>query len=154
MGRLTAEQKLVARNRIKVNTNQYKRLLQWMITNNQSVFNGINIDNPPIAIVIDKNDNTSYNLHDPSIGDTRTESQYDFCFYYPLTDTPTEQMAGFDSRYSFFQALLSGNTSTMHLFGKKFVSDVHLNLEKVFPTVFPFGLGGPSSPRENKVSYE
>jgi len=42
----------------------------------------------------------------------------------------------------------------MYLFGKKFVSDVHLNLEKVFPTVFPFGLGGPSSPRENKVSYE
>ena len=63
-------------------------------------------------------------------------------------------MAGFDSKDSFLQAVLSGNTPTMYLFVKKFVSDVHLNLEKFFPTVFPFGLGGPSSPRENKVSYE
>jgi len=94
--------------------------LQWIITNNQSACNGINIDNPPIPIVIDKNDNTSNNLHDPSI-DTRTESQYDFCFYYPSIDTPTEQMACFDTRDSFLQAVLSGNTPTMYLFGKKFV---------------------------------
>jgi hypothetical protein len=41
----------------------------------------------------------------------------------------------------------------MYLFGKNFVQDTRMKLEKVFPITFPFGVGGPDAERENNVSY-
>ena len=153
LGRFTQEQKLVTRNRVKVNMEQYSRLLQWMITNNREHFNGIDINNPSVPIIIDKNDDASENLHDDSV-DRETESQFDVKFYYPSNDTPTESTAGFGTNDAFLRAVISGNTPTMYLFGNNFVSDINLSLEKVFPIAFPFGIGGPGVHRENKMSYE
>ena len=153
LGRLTNEQKLLARNKIKVNTDQYIRLLKWMIENNSKQFYDIDINNPSIPIVMDRNDDTSTNLHDESV-DKNTETKFDFQFYFPSNDTPTETAAGFENSSTFLRAVISGNTPTMYLFGNNFVSDVNLKLESVFPIAFPFGVGGPDTHRENKVSYE
>jgi hypothetical protein len=152
LGRLTHEQKLTARNKIKVNMDQYTRLLQWMIINNNDTFQDVDLDNPSIPIIVDRNDDKSENLHDQSI-DKETENKFDVSFYFPSNDTPTESSAGFDSSDAFLQAVLTGNTPSMYLFGKNFVQDIRLKLEKVFPITFPFGVGGPDAERENKVSY-
>jgi len=152
-GRMTLEQKVIARNKVKVNYTQYKKLLQWMISNNQSIFKNIDLSNITIPTIIDRNDDTSQNLHDES-RDPQVESQFDIRFYYPSTDSPSTSTGGFDSKESFLKAVLSGSTPTMYVYGKNFVSDINLKLESVLPMAFPFGIGGPGVKRENHVSYE
>jgi hypothetical protein len=124
-----------------------------MIANNPKNFGDIDVTHPPVPTIFDKNDDSTENLRDPSV-DRDVESQFDLSFYYPSNDTPTETTAGFESNEAFLRAVLTGNTPTMYVYGKNFVSDINLNLEKVFPTVFPFGVGGPGVNRENNVSYE
>jgi hypothetical protein len=153
LGRLTKEQKVVTRNKVKVNIQQYTRLLQWMIANNRSHYSDLDINNPQVPIIVDSNDDVSENLHDAPI-DRETESQFELRFYFPSNDTPTESTAGFESNDSFLRAVISGNTPTAYIFGNQFVSDINLSFEKVFPMAFPFGYGGPNVHRENPVSYE
>ena len=61
-----SSQKLITRNKIKVNIDQYTRLLNWMIANNPKTFGDIDVNNPPVPAIFDKNDDSTENLRDPA----------------------------------------------------------------------------------------
>ena len=139
-GCFTPEQKVIARNKNRFNTEEFSNLYKWIKENNKKFK-----DEPstrevvePIIIEDDRNQNNTDKSTNPG-----KEKQIDFNFYFPSNGEPDNTSSTFGTTEKFASALYHGNSPTL-LFhqNNNYIDDRELDLTKVFPGQFPFGYGG------------
>lgn len=150
-GRFTPDQRIIIKNRCYVNHEQYISLISWLKDNNHHYSSLSDIEHAPQPVIIeDKPDvnNTDYP------GDVTMEQMLSFQYFFPSVGDPEEASGTYSSSDAFATALIKGETPTMLFHPNELVVDRDLDLTKIFPVQFPFGVGSPLCTRMNKISHE
>lgn len=153
-GRMTNDQKKLARKKAALDTEKLLGLLKWY--KNESGHPAYaNIVLPtefPEPTVIEDPEN-EHNT-DKSGGDKVEDVENTFVgttHSFP-SNSPKEDTGTFGTNKEFTLAMLKGTAPTMIVSGGNHVNIRDIKLEDVCPIQFPFGLGGPSMKRRNPVS--
>lgn len=150
-GRMTKDQKKLARSWSVLNTELYLALLNFLIENHE----GYSDVTPPDDIEQPQflQDPPSSNNTDSSTNRSVEVANDGNEFTFASSRSPNESNSVYKNNAEFTIAVLNHQSPKMLLSGGKYVnSGTELKLECVFPTVFPFGIGGPKMNRPVNVS--
>ena len=144
-GRMTPQQKSIARRQAEFDTQLYLDLLTWFAK--ESGHPGYKDVTPPDEcpdpVVIlqdeDKDNNTDESV-DPSIECRISGKTY---YFSNEGQQPNEQSSVFDNNKQFLESMLNNTTPTMLMYGGSYLRGHEVNLEDIFPIQFPYGTGGP-----------
>ena len=150
-GRMTKDQKKLARSWSVLNTELYLALLNFLIENHE----GYSDVTPPDDI-----EQPQFLQDPPSSNNTNSSTNRSVEvandgneFTFASSRSPNESNSVYKNNAEFTIAVLNHQSPKMLLSGGKYVnSGTELKLECVFPTVFPFGIGGPNMNRPVNVS--
>ena len=154
-GRMTPSQKEIARRKAELDKDLYFALLHWLKAHHPN-YRHIMIDekvNPRVEVVADPDSdaNTDKEL------DRDVEKRYDGAtFYFSSGRDPTKEASVYKTNKELVLAVLDNSAApTLTLHGGEYARFREvMKLENVFPTAFPFGMGGPTQKRRNKISDE
>ena len=151
-GRMTPTQKDIVRRKAELDSGLYFALLHWLKEHHPG-FCDVDIDEISELKIELIEDNQ---VDDDSASPEEENKEEGAVFYFSSGGDPTRETSVYKSSKELVLALLkdhSAPTITIHGGNYASHSDV-MHLENVFPTVFPFGSGGPTTERRNKISDE
>jgi hypothetical protein len=125
--------------------------MSWLRENNNHYTNFPDTDNVPQPVIVEESANDN-NTDFP--GDQSKEQMLSFQYFFPSVGDPEDESGTFSSNDAFASALIKGETPTMLFHPDELVVDRDLDLSKIFPVQFPFGVGSPLCSRMNKISHE
>ena len=153
-GRMTPQQKTIARKKCVVDTNLYNALSTWFI--NKSGHRGF--ANVPIpeqcpqpTIIIDED--TTNNV-DQSVSKDIEESFGGGSYYFSSAQDPNPDNSVYENGERFTVAMLNQANPTLLVYGGKYVNVREMELENLLPFAFPYGVGTPKQKRPNHVSFQ
>ena len=153
-GRMTKDQKKLARKKAALDTEKLMALLDWYIkkSGHPAYANFVLPTEFPAPTIIEDPEN-EHNTDKSGEGDVaRLETFYVGPSYSFPSNSPQQDTGVFDTNRDFTLAMLSGTAPTMIVSGGNHVNIRDIKLEDVCPIQFPFGVGGPSMRRRNPVS--
>ena len=109
-GRFTPDQRKLARQRARVNTEEFMRLYNWMRENNITFVDSPNEPQYPKPVIIEEKENQDGS--DESVNPA-IERTCEFKYYFPSTTEPTKQGGAYDDQIAFATALLEGTQPTL-----------------------------------------
>ena len=152
-GRVTSSQREIIRRRTEVNSDDYKRLLRWLIQNHLSYFSITAPEDTPKPIRIGGFEPTQNNTDDEE--DPSTENQFECSTFRFAPRTQSNESTGpFTNEDDFIVSKLMNKDIDFTLlfkYGTRIQSHM-IKLHDMFPVQFPFGRGGPDEIRSVKVS--
>ena len=150
-GRFTPDQRVVARQRARVDTLEFMKLYSWLRENNIKFAS--HPDNPqcPTPIIIEEKDNK--NSIDESVNPA-IEKTCEFKYYFSSTKEPTKQDGTYDDEIAFATALLEGTQPTLLFHPGGYCKEHTTAFTDIFPVQFPFGHGDIFTERSPPVSKQ
>ena len=156
-GRMTKEQKDLARKKAALDTEHLLALLNWYKKESKHPAYA-NFELPteptefPSPTIIEDPEN-EHNTDKSGEGDVaKVENTYVGPTYSFPSNSPKQDTGVFSTNEEFTLAMLGGTAPTMIVSGGNHVNLKDIKLEDVCPVQFPFGVGGPSMPRRNPMS--
>ena len=127
-GRLNPDQRLIVKENLRVNVQDYLDLWKWMSENNEHYLHGDNPNEKPEQII--REDKENKNKTDTTIDQTKSKS-IEFNFYFSSRGEPIESKGEFEINISFASALLKGEcpTSLFHN-SKRYFNDKEIDIRK------------------------
>ena len=154
-GRMTPTQRNIVKNRCEVNVEEYKNVLNWLISNHPSYIGMIRPQDSPQPTIIGGFHETQNNCDEEEEPDIENNIELT-TFRFASRNQPTNNTGPFSNEEDFiFSKLLNKNIDFTLLF--KYGSRVPSHLMKIqdlFPIQFPFGRGGLDEKRMNAVSKQ
>jgi SHAQKYF class myb-like DNA-binding protein len=154
-GAMTPKQKEIARQRAEIDTRLFLGLLTWFIgESGHPGYEGIPLPTEcPRPIIIEDRE-SKYNTDEPGNKDIEKEFEEGTCFF-PTVGDPDATTYEFKTSQEFAMSILRNHSApTMIASGGNYARNSEMLLENVRPIQFPFGNGGPSTPRRNPISQE
>ena len=159
-GRMTKDQKDLARKKAALDTEKLMALLKWYVkVSKHPAYAGITLPTDPTEFpepVIIEDPENEHNTDKSGGRDVAEKIENTFVastFSFP-SNAPQQDTGNFTTNKEFTLAVLGGTSTipTMQVSGGNQVNTRDIELTHVCPTQFPFGKGGPSMPRRNPVS--
>jgi hypothetical protein len=151
---MTSNQKVLARERCRVDTLLYEVISKWFIE--ESGHKGFqNVPLPkdcPEPIIIQDND--VVNNTDPSIDSKTEETFVGGSYFFSSAQDPKPNNSVYATDTDFTMAMLNQAAPTLLVYGGKYTNMKELALENLLPFAFPYGLGTPKQKRPQRVSFE
>jgi hypothetical protein len=153
-GRMTTNQKVLARERCKVDTLLYEVISKWFIEESGHMgFKNIPLPKDcPEPVIIQDND--SVNNTDPSIDSKTEETFVGGSYFFSSAQDPDPNNSVYATDTDFTMAMLNQTAPTLLVYGGKYTNMKELALENLLPFAFPYGLGTPKQKRPQRVSFE
>mmetsp|Transcript_1485 Transcript_1485/g.3204 ORF Transcript_1485/g.3204 Transcript_1485/m.3204 type:complete len:1761 (+) Transcript_1485:1415-6697(+) len=150
-GRMTLEQKRKARDLATLDTRKLSSLMKWLKTESghPAYANYNELAEWPTPTIIEDKQN-KHNT-DKSV-DEEKEMSYDGATFHFSSNAPDEDTGVFNSNEQFTLAMLKSSMPKLFVEGGNRVNPRDLLLENACVVQFPFGMGGPSMKRRNRVS--
>jgi hypothetical protein len=156
-GRFTPNQREIARKKMMLNVNVFKRVIKWFIEETEhAAYSELDPDmrNWPAPTIVGANEtaNNTDKEEDADLEATVEGSRY----YFPSGHEPNEDCATFETQAEFAKSMLNGTTPTLLFHPGNYECDRDIPIENMFPLVFPYGIGGfeMKKGRRNKLSIE
>jgi hypothetical protein len=151
-GRMTPNQKEIAKKRALLNMEKMKDLLEWFV--NESGHPGYEGVTPPTEcpkpsfIVDEETPNNTDQEHDPEL-----EKEFaGASFHFTSAHEPQDDTGVYESNQKFVKAMIDRTMPTLLVSGGKYADMRELQLEDVCPLQFPWGQGGPKVKRRTHIS--
>ena len=142
-GRMTPSQRAIAKSKCQINTEDYIKLLTWLISNHPSYKNMTPPANAPHPIPVGTLDATTNNTDQSDPNAKNVENSFDGSrFTFAPANQPNQNTGSCLNEKDFIFSLLKGNQPTLIFRGGDIVGGHQIKLEDMFPIQFPFGLGG------------
>ena len=151
-GRFTPRQRIIAKNKARLDVRQFLNILRWFIeeSGHPAFANMMLPENCPEPVVIE--DVANQNNTDEEI-DSEKESQFTGGrFFFPSAHQPNDVSGTCSSQQSFIKAMLDGTAPTLLFHGGEFANERDVPITSMFPVQFPFGQGGADVDRRNQVA--
>ncbi len=132
-----------------MDTDLFMDLLTWFIKESDSeVIPPDECPNPVIILQEDDNENSTDDLVDPTL-ECKIQGK---TYYFPSeVQNPTQDNSVFDNTEDFVEAMLTSTAPTMLMYGGNYSRGHEINLEDMFTIQFPFGSGGPTMEKREKL---
>eukprot|EP00986_Skeletonema_menzelii_P016993 scaffold16882_cov138-Skeletonema_menzelii.AAC.1 len=155
-GPMTPSQKQIVRRKAELDTNLYFGLLRWF-KQHHPAFRDVDIGDEGSALKVELiEDKESDANTDQSENPDLENKEEGATFYFSSAGEPTTDTSVYRTTKDLVLALLKDHSApTLSIHGGNYSShsDV-MHLENVFPTIFPFGSGGPTLKRRSTISKE
>ena len=135
-GRFTPDQRQLARQRARVNTEEFMRLYNWMRENNIAFADKTENPQCPRPVIIEEK-NTKYK--DDSPLNSAIEQTCEFKYYFPSNTEPTKEGGTYEDEAAFATALLEGTQPTLLFHPGRYCKEHTISFTDIFPVQFPFG---------------
>ena len=151
-GRMTPKQKEIVKNRARLDTSKMMKLLEWFII--ESGHNGFRDVTPPkdcpqpTLIIDEETNNNTDQEQNPSVEEKFAGAS----FHFTSTHEPQEDTGVHETNQKFVKAMLERTMPTLLVSGRNYANLTELALENIAPLQFPFGQGGPTVKRRNRIS--
>lgn len=155
-GRMTPTQKDIVRKKAELDTRLYFGLLHWF-KEHHPAFRDLVIEDESSAVNIELVEDPDSDSNTDIPGDPAKENKEEGAtFYFSGGGEPTTDTSVYKTSRELVMAILKDHSApTLAIHGGNYASHLDvMKLESVFPTVFPFGSGGPTLERRNKISDE
>jgi hypothetical protein len=156
-GRFTPNQREIARKKMMLNANVFKRVIKWFIEETEhAAYDDLDPDmsNWPVPTIVGGTEsvNNTEDEEDADVEGTVEGSRY----YFPSAHEPNQDFATFDTQAEFARSMMHETTLTLLFYPGNYESDRDIPIEDMFPLVFPYGIGGfeMKAGRRNKLSIE
>ena len=154
-GKFTPSQRQIARDQCRIDTNEYIALITWLIkvAKHPAYVDLTPPDDCPAPNMLDQegNQHNTDESQNPSVEDQFSGGTFTFTSPHD----PTENNGVYRDNEDFTMAVLNRTAPILLVHGGNYVNTgKELKLESVFPSQFPFGLGGPKSSRPTHISEE
>ena len=154
-GAMTPKQKEIARQRAELDTRLFLGLLTWFIE--ESGHPGYeNVQVPaecPRPIIIEDRESKN-NTDQPGKPEIENVFEEGTCYFPTMGDPDAETYESKTSQEFAISLLENHSAPTIIASGGNYARNSEILLENVRPIQFPFGNGGPTTPRRNKISQE
>ena len=156
-GKMTPTQKQIVRRKAELDKELYFGLLRWL-KKHHPAFKDVDIgdEEGDLKVELIEDEETGNNRDDESDNPDLENKEEGATFYFSSAGEPSTDTSVYDTTKDLVLALLKNHSApTLSIHGGKYSthSDV-MHLENVFPTVFPFGSGGPTLKRSHAISKE
>jgi hypothetical protein len=156
-GRMTPTQKEIVRKKAELDISLYFGLLRWFKAHHPA-YKDVPIGDAtsPLKVELIEDPETDANTDNDKPDDPNENSEDCATFYFSGGRDPTTDTSVYKSSKELVMALLRDHSApTLTIHGGNYASHSDVKkLENVFPTVFPFGSGGPTLDRQNPISDE
>ena len=153
-GRMTPQQKTIAKKKCIVDTNLYTALSTWFIKESgHRGFAKVPIPEECPQPVIIMDEDTTNNL-DQSASKDVEESFGGGSYYFSSIQDPNPDNSVYESGEKFTVAMLNQANPTLLVYGGKYANMAEIELENLLPFAFPYGVGTPKQKRPNRVSFQ
>ncbi len=155
-GRMTPTQKDIVRKKAELDTRLYFGLLRWF-KEHHPAFRDLVLEDESSAVKIELVQDPDSDSNTDISGDPAEENKEEGAtFYFSGGGEPTTDTSVYKTSRELVMAILKDHSApTLAIHGGNYASHLDvMKLESVFPTVFPFGSGGPTLERRNKISDE
>ena len=155
-GKMTPTQKDIIRKKAELDTRLYFGLLCWF-KEHHPAFRDLVIEDESSAVKIELVEDPDSDSNTDISGDpTKENKEEGATFYFSGGGEPTTDTSVYKTSRELVMAILKDHSApTLAIHGGNYASHLDvMKLESVFPTVFPFGSGGPTLERRNKISDE
>lgn len=154
-GKFTPSQRQIARDQCRIDTNEYIALITWLIkvAKHHAYVDLTPPDDCPAPNMLDQegNQHNTDESQNPSVEDQFSGGTFTFTSPHD----PTENNGVYRDNEDFTMAVLNRTAPILLVHGGNYVNTgKELKLESVFPSQFPFGLGGPKSSCPTHISEE
>ena len=153
-GRMTPDQKKIARQRSKVDTTLFIDIMNWFVKESgHQGFKDIKIPQecPQPLLVQDKD--TINNTDNSSIPDIETSYESGTYFFSSAQD-PSKATSVYGSPEKFALAMFQRSAPTLLAYGGTYANTTDAPVENILPFTFPFGMGGPKMKRRVPISLQ
>ena len=157
-GRMTPTQKQIVRRKAELDRELYFGLLRWFKKHHpafKEVDVGDDEENSELKVALIEDRDIQANRDEPGNPDKENKEE-GATFHFSSAGEPTTDTSVYRTTKDLVLALLKNHSApTLSIHGGNYSahSDV-MHLENVFPTVFPFGSGGPTLKRSSAISKE
>ena len=153
-GRMTPQQKTIAKKKCIVDTNLYTALSTWFIKESgHRGFAKVPIPEECPQPVIIMDEDTTNNL-DQSASKDVEESFGGGSYYFSSIQDPNPDNSVYENGEKFTVAMLNQANPTLLVYGGKYANMAEIELENLLPFAFPYGVGTPKQKRPNRVSFQ
>jgi hypothetical protein len=151
-GRMTPDQRKIARQRSKVDTKLFIDIMNWFVTQSgHEGFKDVKIPQecPQPLLIQDKDSiNNTDNSSEPDI-ETSYESG---TYFFSSAQDPSEATSVYGSPEKFALAMFQRSAPTLLAYGGTYANITDAPVENILPFTFPFGIGGPKMKRRVQIS--
>jgi len=153
-GRMTPQQKTIAKKRCNVDTKLYTELSTWFIKKSgHKGYSNVPIPEECPQPVIIMDENTTNNV-DESASKEVEESFGGGSYYFSSIQDPNPDNSVYENGEKFTVAMLNQKDPTLLVHGGKYANMKEIELENLLPFAFPYGTGTPKQKRPNCVSFK
>jgi len=150
-GRFTPSQKRIVREKTAVDTRVVTGLLTWFIKHSKHRgFKGIE----PPAETECPTPKVEDDVEEDFEIDKEKEGRFGGTYHFSSAYAPSQDTGVHNTQLKFTKSLLERTPPTLLAYGGDYASGSRLELENIIPTAFPWGIGGPTMPRRNRISRE
>ena len=149
-GRMTPQQKTIARQTCIVDTNLYTALSTWFIKRSgHGRFTKVPIpEQCPQPVIIVEEDTT--NNTDESASSEVEESYGGGSYYFSSANDPNNDNSVYENPEKSTVAMLNQANPTLLVYGGKYANMKEIELENLLPFAFPYGVGTPKQKWPNQ----
>jgi hypothetical protein len=150
-GNFTPNQRHNVRNRCNIDVGNFNAIFSWLRANNPIFAKMQPVQNCPSPIILEDDTGIDEESENPKV-----ENHVDIQYWFPNNGNPTCSNSVFHShsQANLVDVLLSCKEPTLIFTSKNYQPDYKLTLLLVFPTHFPFGVGGIEEDRRTHVSID
>ena len=149
-GKMTPTQKQIVRRKAELDKDLYFGLLRWL-KKHHPAFKDVDIgdEEGDLKVELIEDKETDNNRDDESDNPDLENKEEGATFYFSSAGEPSTDTSVYDTTKDLVIALLKNHSApTLSIHGGKYSTHSEvMQLENVFPTVFPFGSGGPTLKR-------
>ncbi len=152
--RMTPDQKQMVRRRAVVDTQLFIDILTWFVkeSGHPGYQNTTVPEECPKPLFVE--DQEANNNTDKSVNVNVGTSIEKGTYYLTSVQEPSENTSVYGLSDKFALAMFQHSASTLLAYGGTYIHLKEMNVKKVLPFGFPFGIGGPKMQQKVKVSYE
>ena len=156
-GRMTPTQKDIVRKKAELDKDLYFGLLRWLKSHHPT-FKDVDIgdEEGDLRVELIEDEETDNNRDDESDNPDLENKEEGATFYFSSAGEPTSDTSVYNTTKDLVLALLQNHSApTLTIHGGNYSTHSNImHLENVFPTVFPFGSGGPTLKRSSPISKQ
>lgn len=151
-GRMTPNQKKIARDKATIDMNKIRELLRWFISESgHPGYADVQLPEQCAKPIMIEDPETEHNTdieQNPELEKTWAGAT----FHFSSSHDPQEDVGVFESSQKFAKAMLDKTSPTLLVSGGNYANLREVLLENVAVLQFPYGKGGPKMKRRNALS--
>ncbi len=109
------------------------------------------LDECPNPVIILQEDDNENSTDDPVDCTLECKIQGKTYYFSSVAQNPTQDNSVCDNTEDFVEAMLTSTAPTMLMYGGNYLKGHEINLEDMLPIQFPFGSGGPTLEKREKL---